>query len=47
MNHISCPAILVECGFISNREEAKRLETDEYQTELAITITTSYLTMDF
>lgn len=46
MNHISCPGILVECGFISNREEAKRLETDGYQTELAITILTSYLTMD-
>lgn len=46
MNHITCPAILVECGFISNREEAKRLEQDDYQTQVAITIVSSYLTYD-
>lgn len=46
MNHITCPAILVECGFISNREEAKLLETGSYQTKLAITILVSYFTYD-
>lgn len=46
MNHISCPGILVECGFISNREEARMLETERYQLQLAITIVTSYLTYD-
>lgn len=46
MNHISCPAILVECGFISNREEARLLESDDYQVQLAMTIVTSYLTYD-
>ena len=35
MNHISCPAILVECGFMSNREEAAQLQTPEYQKKLA------------
>ena len=39
MNHISCPAILVECGFMSNREEAARLQTPEYQKKLAAALT--------
>ena len=29
------PAVLVECGFLSNPEEAELLKTDEYQLELA------------
>lgn len=35
MEHISCPAILVECGFLSNFEEECRLRTPEYQKNLA------------
>ncbi len=30
-----CPAVLVECGFLSNPEELSLLKTDEYQTKLA------------
>lgn len=30
-----CPGIIVECGFLSNREEAARLITDRYQEEIA------------
>lgn len=29
------PVIIVECGFLSNREEAERLVTEEYQEKLA------------
>ena len=29
------PTIIVECGFLSNPEEAERLVTDEYQEQLA------------
>ena len=29
------PTIIVECGFLSNHEEAEKLVTDEYQTEVA------------
>jgi len=29
------PGIIVECGFLSNNEEAKKLSTDEYQTKIA------------
>ena len=35
MNHITCPAILVECGFLTNPEEEAMLRTPEYQTKLA------------
>lgn len=47
MNHIECPAILVECGFLSDHDEALRLEDSGYQTKLAITILTSYITYLF
>jgi N-acetylmuramoyl-L-alanine amidase len=30
-----CPAVLVECGFLSNGEEAARLESDAYREQLA------------
>ena len=35
MNHVSCPAILVECGFMSNGEEVSLLLTHGYQTKIA------------
>ena len=35
LHHLQCPAILVECGFLSNPEEAARLSTEEYQNQLA------------
>lgn len=38
MNHIHCPAILVECGFISNAAEEARLKTPTYQVQLATVI---------
>ena len=43
MKHISCPAILVECGFLSNREESQRLKEPGYQTKLALVLAASYL----
>ena len=33
---VRCPAILVECGFLSNGEELKLLRSEEYQTRLAL-----------
>lgn len=47
MNHISCPAILVECGFLSDGEEARKLEDGAYQTKIALTILNSYMTYPF
>lgn len=41
-SHISCPAILVECGFLSNGEEAAMLCTDMYQKKIAVALTGAY-----
>lgn len=38
MEQINCTGILVECGFLSNWNEAKLLQTSEYQTKLACAI---------
>ena len=38
MNHIENPAVLVECGFISNALEAKNLSDDTYQNKVAFVI---------
>lgn len=35
MKHIEIPITIVECGFLSNPEEEKLLQTDEYQDKLA------------
>lgn len=35
LNHISCPAVLVECGFLTNPTEEQRLRTPNYQVKLA------------
>lgn len=43
MNHITCPGILVECGFLSNQEEEQLLQSDAYQTKLASALTASWL----
>lgn len=36
--HITCPSILVECGFLSNGEEASLLQTDSYQRKTALAL---------
>lgn len=43
MNHISCRAILVECGFLSNPEEDQLLQEDAYQMKVASVLAGSYL----
>ena len=43
MNHITCPAILVECGFLSNAEEELLLQSGAYQTKLASALAASWL----
>ena len=36
--HAQAPAILAECGFLSNPEECRKLTTSEYQSRIAVTI---------
>ena len=43
MNHITCRAILVECGFLSNPEEDQLLQTPGYQLKLASALAGAYL----
>lgn len=43
MKHVTAPAILVECGFLSNTEETVKLQESSYQMKLAAAITTGYL----
>lgn len=37
------PAVIVECGFLSNPQELEMLKTDEYQTKMAVAIATGIL----
>lgn len=43
LNNIKVPAVLVECGFLSNEAEAKLLQEEEYQNKLAAIIASSVL----
>ncbi len=43
MRKAQCPAILVECGFMSNPQESKLLADDRYRTKLAIVLLASYM----
>jgi len=45
MNHITCPAVLVECGFMSNGAEASLLLTSGYQTKVAAALAGACLNM--
>ena len=46
MNHVNVPALLVECGFLSNGEEAVNLLREDYQTMLAALIAAGYMRWD-
>ena len=43
MKNVRCPAILIECGFLSNPAETQLLLTDEYQVKLAACIAAGLL----
>ncbi len=42
LNKVECPAVLIECGFLSNIEEAHKLESDEHQKLLSVLIIGSF-----
>ena len=42
MSHTTCPAILVECGFLSNPEETALLQQSSYQVKMAAVIAAAY-----
>lgn len=41
LDRITSPAILIECGFLSNAEECERLSTEAYRKELALVLATA------
>ena len=43
MRTLTCPALIVECGFLSNPEDEAALVQDTYQTQLAVCILAGYL----
>ncbi|WRS28115.1 N-acetylmuramoyl-L-alanine amidase [Oscillospiraceae bacterium MB08-C2-2] len=43
MYEAQCPAVLIECGFLSNRTEAYKLADPEYQSKLAFVTLCSVL----
>lgn len=38
MEHVQCPAVLIECGFLSNPQEEAKLRSKEYQQQLSCVI---------
>ena len=43
MNRISCPGVLVECGFLTNPQEEQLLRSSAYQTKVAAALAGGYL----
>ena len=43
LDRLEKPAILIECGFLSNDAEAKKLSTSEYQKQLSLIISKSII----
>ena len=44
MNHVGCPAVLVECGFLTNPTEEAMLRSEDYQRKLAAVLAGGLLT---
>jgi len=43
LNNVRCPAVLIECGFLTNQNEVELLSKDMYQTKLAVCIAAGFL----
>lgn len=39
LTHTQCPTVIVECGFLSNQQEARMLLDEDYQEKVAMAIT--------
>ncbi len=38
LHHSAVPSVMVECGFLSNKEETEKLKDENYQRKLAFTV---------
>lgn len=43
LDRLECPAVLIECGFLSNPDEAALFATDQYRKEVAFVIFSSLI----
>lgn len=43
LDRIEMPAVLIECGFISNPDECRNLSDPEYQRQLALTVSAAVM----
>lgn len=43
LQHLSCPAVLVECGFLSNPDECMRLSDDTYKKQMSLSLCISII----
>ncbi len=43
LTHLHCPAVLIECGFLSNRGDVDKLTDETYQDQLAFVIANGIL----
>lgn len=43
LDNATVPAVIVECGFLSNESEREKLKTEEYQNEMAYAICLGFL----
>ena len=43
LSNSNVPSVIVECGFISNYEEAQKLKTEEYQDKMAFAIFAGFM----
>ena len=41
LSHVSCPAVLVECGFLSNPTDLENLKNPSFQSKLAVILMAS------
>lgn len=41
LDRLECPAVLIECGFLSNPEECEKLSTEEYRQSLSLVLYSS------
>lgn len=42
MNNVNCPAVLVECGFLSNSKDSANLTETKYQTKVAMSLVSAF-----
>lgn len=43
LNNLHCPAVLVECGFLSNPEDLQNLKNEDYQKKLSVIISAAIM----